>query len=68
VWLDCDYYIFKSKIMTEFEDVVYNNLRMRRDYAESLQTAQALTHYYDNGEAFPRVPYGKEPLWNPVMS
>ena len=54
--------------MTESEYIVYNGIKMRRDYAESLQAAQALTYYHEEGEAFARVPYGEETFWNPVIA
>ena len=40
--------------------VTYNGVQMRRDYAESLDAAQRLTHYAANGISAPRIAFGNE--------
>jgi hypothetical protein len=40
--------------------VTYNGVQMRRDYAESLDAAQRLTHYASGVGLTPRIPFGRE--------
>ena len=40
--------------------VTYNGISMRRDYAESLQTAQQQTHYRVSERLVPRIHFGQE--------
>ncbi len=43
------------------EDLVkYNGVEMRRDYAESLQSAQQRTWYVAGAVSAPRIPFGAE--------
>jgi len=43
------------------EDLVtYNGVRMRRDYAESLEEAQRLTWYVSENGSAPRIAFGTE--------
>lgn len=56
----------KTRVESEYVD--YNGQRMRRDYAESRQAAQLLTHYYEEAEAFARVPYGQETFWDSAVA
>jgi H2-forming N5,N10-methylenetetrahydromethanopterin dehydrogenase-like enzyme len=40
--------------------VIYNGIEMRRDYAESLESAQRCTHYSAGGKSTPRIRFGDE--------
>jgi hypothetical protein len=40
--------------------VIYNGIEMRRDYAESLQTAQLRTHYRVAEQLVARIHFGDE--------
>jgi hypothetical protein len=40
--------------------VTYNGVQMRRDYAESLDAAQHLTHYATGGNSTQRILFGRE--------
>ena len=40
--------------------VIYNGISMRRDYAESLETAQRQSHYQVKERLVPRIHFGNE--------
>ena len=50
--------------MNKPDYIIFNGLRMRHDYAESLQAAQSFTHYHDGTQDFARVTYGQETFRN----
>ena len=46
--------------MAADDEVTYNGVQMRRDYAESLQQAQRAVFYRTGGSLVPRIRFGEE--------
>jgi hypothetical protein len=46
--------------MAAHDKVTYNGVKMRRDYAESLERAQRAVSYRVNGSLVPRIHFGRE--------
>jgi hypothetical protein len=46
--------------MAADDQVIYNGVSMRRDYAESLQAAQEATHYRVDDRVVSRIRFGSE--------
>ena len=46
--------------MSSEDIVIYNGIEMRRDYAESLEEAQTLTHYQSEDGLRLRIRFGEE--------
>ena len=52
--------------MRDDDVVIYNGQQMRRDYAESLDVAQRMTHYQLDEGKYSRIAYGHETFRNPT--